>query len=63
MEKKYCPFLHGECMGRECAMAVKIDHPNVSAYNVVWTCGLIAHVEMQKLSKLQIVDMESKYGW
>lgn len=63
MEKKYCPFLHGECMGRNCAMAVEIDHPAVNMYNIVWTCGLIASYHMHKLSKLQIIDMESKVGW
>lgn len=47
MAEKTCPILRGPCIGRQCAMAVKLDHPNVSVYSVYWVCGLTNDGEMK----------------
>jgi len=47
MAETICPILRGPCLGRQCAMAVKLDHPLVSAYDVYWVCGLTTDGNMK----------------
>lgn len=59
MNEKTCPILRNPCIGRNCAMAVKLDHYNVSAYSVYWVCGLTNDGEM-KHRQPNFIASESK---
>ena len=39
-DRLFCPILGERCIGKRCAMAVSRDHPLVSAYDIIWECGL-----------------------
>ena len=57
----FCPILREPCIGRKCAMAVKLDHPNVSVYTAYWACGLTSDGRMDHRQP-RFIDWESKYG-
>lgn len=61
MDRPFCPILKGECVGKNCAMVVKLDHPNISAYNKYWVCGLVASHDTIKHGTVQIIDSWSRY--
>lgn len=54
-----CPILREPCIGKDCAMAVELDHPNVSAYSILWKCGLVNDGE-QRHRKAHVICSESK---
>jgi len=58
----FCPILREPCIGRKCAMAVKLDHYNVSAYSIYWVCGLTHDGEM-KHRRSNYIDEMSKYNY
>ena len=60
---KVCPLIKSECIGRECAMAVMLDHPNVSAYNVIWKCGLLHDSDIDRHGYSPIIDAMSHKEW
>lgn len=37
----FCPILNKNCIGRKCAMAVKISHYSFDPYDILWVCGLL----------------------
>ena len=47
MTNAMCPMLGAPCLGKGCAVAVRLDHPLVSAYDVYWVCGLTNDGEMK----------------
>ncbi len=55
MASRICPLIDRECMGRDCAMAVLVDSPNVSAYNTYWCCGLVANERVLNHGRMRIV--------
>lgn len=60
MAKLFCPILKDTCMGRECALAVIIDHPNVNPYQVLWQCGLLHDRDVERHGYSQVIDSERK---
>ena len=60
-ERPYCPLRFGKgderCIGRECAAAVRLSHPNVSVYKTLWVCGLTSDGEMKHRER-HIVESE-----
>ena len=63
MSALICPLLNSECIGRNCAMAVMLDHPNISAYDVCWKCGLIHSVEVERYGQPHVIDSMSRKEW
>lgn len=61
MAEKICPILRESCIGRNCAMAVKLDHPNVSAYVIYWACGLTTDGHMRHREP-NYIDAKEKNG-
>ena len=60
MSSKICPLRNDVCLGRECALAQKIDTPIVSMYHVLWTCGLVTTHNSYKHGNDLYVDSEKK---
>ena len=60
---KVCPLIQAECIGKKCAMSVMLDHPNVSAYNVVWKCGLLHDPDIDRHGYAPIVESMSNREW
>ena len=58
--KRICPLIDRECMGRDCALAVFVNSANVSAYNVLWCCGLVANEQVFNHGNMRVVDSMSK---
>lgn len=60
MAKLFCPILKDTCIGRECALSVIIDHPNVNPYQVLWQCGLLPDRCATKYGYYSVIDSERK---
>lgn len=58
--RKLCPIRNDECLGRECAMAVKLDHPLISAYDILWVCGLVNNSDTIQLGEAHVIDRKEK---
>jgi len=37
----YCPLMQNTCIGKDCALAVKLDSATVGVYDVIYRCGLV----------------------
>ena len=57
----YCPILKSLCIGKKCALAVKLDHYNVSTYSIIWECGLTITGDM-KHRRARTIESESKHA-
>lgn len=60
MDTLFCPILKKECIGKNCAMAIKLDHFTISAYEVPYQCGLIVTHDSYSFGKPQYIDCERK---
>lgn len=60
MDTLFCPILKKECIGKKCAMAIKLDHFTISAYEVPYQCGLIVTHDSYSFGKPQYIDCEHK---
>lgn len=60
LTRKICPIKNDVCLGKECAMAVKMDHPLISAYDIVWKCGLVNDPDILEHGKAYVIDIENR---
>jgi len=57
-----CPIRDGKCLGRDCAMSVMLDHPNVSTH-VVWKCGLSHDADFNSHAVARTIDRMTREEW
>ncbi len=60
MNTLFCPILNKECIGKNCAMAIKLDHFTISAYEVIYQCGLVSTHDSYSFGKPHYIDSEFK---
>ena len=53
--KKICPLIDRECMGKDCAMAVIVNSPNVDTLWTLWCCGLVHNESVYNYGKMPVV--------
>ena len=44
-------------------MAVMLDHPNISAYNVIWKCGLLHDSDIDRHGYSPVIESMSRKEW
>ena len=37
----YCPIRDDDCIGKECMMCIKVDHPLHHPFHIIYKCGLV----------------------
>ena len=62
----FCPILNNECVGRKCAMAVKIGSATLRRpHEAIWLCGLVSTDMVINHGNAQVVEhlwSKDQYG-